>query len=155
MAPQKKWLSEAAKKAAYRDRRKGIILPDDHYNSTRSSVPEHQVTYVIEADTGQLKVGIALHPQQRLKELQTGSPVPLRLLGTIPGGRAVEKLLHDTFKEHRLQGEWYSPEIRDPLTTLLSILGSPTPNEKERDADPAQVPERGGEEEGVPSQEEG
>lgn len=132
MAPPRKWHSEAARKAAYRDRRKGIQHDPSYYNETRSAVPERQVTYVIEAASGgPLKVGIALHPEQRLRELQTGSPVPLALVGVFPAGRAVESLLHETFKEHRLHGEWYAPEIRDDLLTLLSILGSRTPDRRE------------------------
>lgn len=126
MAPPRRWASEAARQAAYRDRRKGIEHPDDYYNASRSDTPEKQSTYFIQAGDGQIKVGIALHPEKRLRELQTGSPTPLKLLGTIAAGRTVEALLHDTFKAqgHHLIGEWYSAAIHDDVMTLLRILGS-------------------------------
>lgn len=123
MAPPRRWASDAARKAAYRDKRRGIEMPDDHYNS-RSHVPEHQQTYAIEAGTGEIKIGRALHPEARLRELQTGSPTELRLLGVIPGGAAIERLLHDTFGHARLRGEWHDPSIRDDILTVFRILGT-------------------------------
>lgn len=127
MAPPRRWKTEAARKAAYRDKRRGIELPDDHYND-HARDPQHQYTYAIAAVSGgeiqAIKLGIALDPEQRLRNLQTGSPVELRLLGTIPAGPAVEALLHTVFKAQLLRGEWYSPDIYDDVTTLLRILGS-------------------------------
>lgn len=124
MAPPRRWVSDAARKAAYRDRRKGIEHPDDYYNSTRSAVPEKQMTYLIEAPGLGLKVGLALNPEKRIRDLSTGSPVELRLLGTIPGGRAIESLIHEAMADRKLRAEWYSLDARDDLTTLFRILGS-------------------------------
>lgn len=123
MAPPRRWANEAARRAAYRDRRRGIILDDEVYNS-RAHTPEHQKTYAIEADTGEIKLGRALHPERRLRELATGSPVELRLLGTIPAGAAVERLLHDTFQHAHLRGEWHDGSIRDDVITVFRILGT-------------------------------
>jgi len=39
--------------------------------------------------------------------LSTQSPVPLRVLKTIPGYSDEEKALHKRFKEHRRHGEWF------------------------------------------------
>lgn len=122
MAPPRRWATDAARKAAYRDKRRGIELPDEHYNE-HAHEPERQQTYAIEAGTGEIKLGIALHPERRLRELSTGSPVELRLLGSIPAGRTVERLLHETFKEHRIRGEWYAAAVKEDVLTLLRILG--------------------------------
>jgi hypothetical protein len=130
MAPPRRWASDAARKAAYRDKRRGIDLPDDHYNS-RTHHPEHQVTYAIEAGSGEIKLGRALHPEARLRDLQTGSPTELRILGVIPGGAAIETLLHEAFQGHHLRGEWYAPEARDDILTVLRILGTVYEHEKE------------------------
>jgi hypothetical protein len=64
--------------------------------------------YFIRDDvTGLTKVGWALNPQKRLANLQTGSPVPLRLLGSIRGRRESEAYLHDLFAHARRHGEWF------------------------------------------------
>lgn len=123
MPARRRWASDAARKAAQRDRRKGIFLDDDVYNA-RAHEPEHQVTYAVEADTGQIKIGRAIHPEKRLRDLSTGSPVGLRLLGVIPAGAAVERLLHDTFKHALIRGEWHDASIRDDVVTVFRILGT-------------------------------
>jgi hypothetical protein len=56
---------------------------------------------------------------ERLAELQTGSPVPLRLLGTMPGDMLVEKDLHRRFASSRVHGEWFTPSA-----DLLALVPS-------------------------------
>jgi hypothetical protein len=53
----------------------------------------------------------------RLKFLQTGSPVGLRLLATIPGELSDERQLHARFAAHRERGEWFRP-----VPELVSLL---------------------------------
>ncbi|MBU0491029.1 MAG: GIY-YIG nuclease family protein [Chloroflexi bacterium] len=66
--------------------------------------------YIIQAgDDGPLKIGRAANPQQRLAELQHGSPAPLQLRATLPGGRTEERALCARFAAHRLHGEWFAP----------------------------------------------
>lgn len=65
--------------------------------------------YFIQAQTGQIKIGIAASPELRLRALQTGSPVTLALLATRSGGRPKEAEYHARFAVHRLHGEWFSP----------------------------------------------
>jgi hypothetical protein len=122
--PKKKWESQAARLADYRRRKAaGLVAP------RRTAT---QYVYVLRAPDGTSKIGIAGDPAQRLRELQTGSPVILRLVGTIPGGLALERLLHRRFAAHRLHGEFFSPAIADELDALLLILDrSLWPNEKE------------------------
>lgn len=46
-------------------------------------------------------------PAKRLKQLQTGSPDLLSIIGTIPGNQKDEAKLHGRFIGHRLEGEWF------------------------------------------------
>lgn len=59
-----------------------------------------------------VKVGKAKHPEQRLKTLQTGNPVELKLIGKIrcqsdKHALEIEKLFHQKFKKYRIRGEWF------------------------------------------------
>lgn len=70
---------------------------------------------------GQVKIGWSRKVSARLAQLQTGSPIPIKLLGTMPGGRAVERRLHQQFAHLRLAGEWFAD---DP--ELLAYIGEAT-----------------------------
>ncbi len=85
--------------------------------------------YFIQAENGHIKIGFtdADDAMIRLASLQTGSPVLLKLLATIPGTIEEEKDLHRRFGAHRLHGEWFKPvaEILDiiPAKEALSCDG--------------------------------
>lgn len=68
---------------------------------------------------GHIKIGFTdgEDPACRLDQLQTGSPVPLRLLGTIAGTLEDEKNLHRRFAAARVCGEWFKP-----IPELLALL---------------------------------
>lgn len=51
-------------------------------------------------------------PRARLSAMQTGSPVPLLLLCTLPHPRW-EDVLHHHYAERRQQGEWFALELAD------------------------------------------
>lgn len=56
-----------------------------------------------------VKIGVATRVERRLSMLQSGNPVPLRVLLVIGGGgRALEDMLHRRFSGSRLRGEWFS-----------------------------------------------
>jgi|GEM_PF-3493394 len=57
-----------------------------------------------------IKIGIANNPKQRLRDLQTASPVKLKIIYTIPGTENLEKILHEIFNEYRECGEWFRYE---------------------------------------------
>jgi hypothetical protein len=75
------------------------------------------VYFIQPAGGGLIKIGVAARPKQRLYHLQTGSPVELRLVGTLPGGQPLEAELHQRFAEHRVRGEWF-----EPTAELLSLI---------------------------------
>ena len=59
-----------------------------------------------------IKIGKASDPQARLRQLQTGSPIKLKMLGTVKcrddsHARSIEKLAHNIFHEQRRRGEWF------------------------------------------------
>ncbi|MGP5722781.1 GIY-YIG nuclease family protein [Corynebacterium casei] len=66
-----------------------------------------RVYFVYSPDADKVKIGFSDSPESRMKSMQTGSPVPLELLGTIPGGQDVEMELHERFKSDRSHGEWF------------------------------------------------
>lgn len=73
------------------------------------------VVYVVEArGSGLVKIGFATNISHRLQQLRTSSAASLDLLCQIPGGRALEKELHQRFAAHRSHGEWFrfAPEIQ-------------------------------------------
>lgn len=66
--------------------------------------------YFAQSDAGgPIKIGHSHSPEARVASLECGSPFPLRILKTIPGGAKAERALHDRFAMHRLRGEWFAP----------------------------------------------
>ena len=65
------------------------------------------LAYFIQAESGPIKIGLAIDAIARLAELQTGNHELLRLIGTVGGGRVAERGLHRRFAEHRIRGEWF------------------------------------------------
>lgn len=64
--------------------------------------------YVIRAGR-HFKIGYSAgDPRKRLKELQTGSALPLFLMGYILGTHADEAALHRRYAGKRAEGEWFS-----------------------------------------------
>lgn len=64
------------------------------------------------------KVGVAVEPEKRLKDLQTANPRPLDLLGTIKcrtrqQAMMIENHIHERLKAHNMQGEWFDVSCLD------------------------------------------
>jgi hypothetical protein len=77
-------------------------------------------TYFIQGQQGgNIKIGVALSPEDRLRDLQCGSPVPLVLLAFINSNKESE--LHQLFAEDRAHGEWFRPSAQ-----LLRFIGHPS-----------------------------
>ncbi len=86
--------------------------------------------YFIQAEgIGHIKIGFTGSDDAELRvvDLQTGSPVPLRLLGTIPGTMEDEKNLHRRFSLERVHGEWFRPVPR-----LLGMIPKHEPTREDR-----------------------
>jgi hypothetical protein len=76
-------------------------------------------TYIV-GGVGQalIKIGRTTgEPRSRMQTMQTGSPVPLLLLATLPHPRW-EDVLHQHYAARRRQGEWFSL----PLEELAAVM---------------------------------
>jgi hypothetical protein len=65
-----------------------------------------------------VKIGFSEDPQQRLKSLQSSSPVPLKLLWYTEAPRHLESHLHRAFRHLRKHGEWFDFGDADPVTMV-------------------------------------
>lgn len=94
----------------------------DQFQGTWLTNDKDGKVYFIQAiDGGPIKIGKALDIKRRLKSLQTDHYSELRVIASIPdGGVALEKTLHDRFKEYRIRGEWFEPA--DELIKYINIL---------------------------------
>lgn len=79
--------------------------------------PSSGVVYFVQAggDGGPIKIGVS-RPERvhrRVREIQCGNHLELRILGMVPGERRLEGHLHMLFGNQRMRGEWFSasPEM--------------------------------------------
>ena len=75
----------------------------------------------VHGDDVRVKIGYTKgDPNQRLRNLQCGSPMPLGIYTAFPGNRETEKRFHETFAPLRLHGEWFAMKgkLRDFMICL-------------------------------------
>ena len=78
---------------------------------------ETSIYFVLAERLNAVKIGITFDVQARLKELQVGSSVQLRLLGMIPGTLQTERDFHYTYSHLWLRGEWF--RLEDELADFI------------------------------------
>ena len=102
------------------------------YSTKDESASGH--IYFIQAGgpTGPIKIGWAIDPEERLKQLQSGNDRVLEIIGTIPGTVRDEKALHAKFSSDRIKGEWFRC-----TSDVVSLMGFESP----RSEDPKTKPE--------------
>jgi hypothetical protein len=66
-----------------------------------------RVYFVRQLPNGPIKIGTAADPEKRLLSIRTATAVSVDLLGYMPGGRALEKAIHQVFRQSRIRGEWF------------------------------------------------
>jgi len=54
-----------------------------------------------------VKIGVSNDPEQRMIDLSTGAPGPLKLLASFPGKGGKEGEYHKLLKHIHLHGEWF------------------------------------------------
>lgn len=77
-----------------------------------------------------IKIGIATDWKSRLSNLQTGSPLRLKMLSCVffeQGKYDIEKELHVIFKDYRETGEWFRIQAIEEEVTILSNLPRDAP----------------------------
>jgi len=72
-------------------------------------LPKRQVYFIGEAaKLGKpVKIGVSDDPVKRLRQLERGSPYPLRILATVEGDEDAERIYHAQFARLRQRGEWF------------------------------------------------
>ena len=62
-----------------------------------------------------VKIGYSGNPEGRLSKINTDNPNVCSLIGVVDADKYPERFLHDKFRSHLMDGEWYrySDEIRD------------------------------------------
>jgi hypothetical protein len=76
-------------------------------------------------DSGMVKIGFALNPEQRLRELQTGHWETLSLIRVIEGDIGAESWMHGRFSEFRVRGEWF--RLTEEMLTIEIKRPEPEP----------------------------
>jgi hypothetical protein len=76
--------------------------PKRHPPGSKASV----VYFIGDLDRA-VKIGHSVDVTSRKREIQTGCYWPVKILRTIPGGRAEERRMHEAFAETRAKGEWF------------------------------------------------
>jgi Meiotically up-regulated gene 113 len=67
-----------------------------------------------------VKIGITARVEDRLRDLQTGHPYPLKILAKCPGDQDQEAALHQRFKNLRITGEWFCRT--DAINVLINEI---------------------------------
>jgi hypothetical protein len=91
--------------------------------TNEQSTTQNRCVYLIQAgDMRMTKIGLAINPGARLKELQTGNPHILKLcyVLTVEQAAYLEAKLHRYFKDHRLRGEWFELFADDIIDEIKS-----------------------------------
>ena len=78
--------------------------------------------FIADCDRRYVKIGISRSPENRLRDLQAASPLPLAIeLILNDCSRNIEERLHHHFAKHWLHREWftYDDEIKDRVAQAL------------------------------------
>lgn len=89
-----------------------------HMVGDPESESDPSFTYVLQAVGGGLvKIGRAMRPDDRIRDIQAMSPVKLQLIAIVPGPE-LERRWHVEFRKARRHGEWFDAEVGDHFRAL-------------------------------------
>lgn len=89
----------------------------------RLPIESAESIYVIsEPGSSVAKIGKATNVRDRLSGIQTSNPRPLIVRWRTPGGRPLERQLHDHFERFRLVGEWFDFGALDPVAEVRAAV---------------------------------
>lgn len=74
--------------------------------SFRTAIRHRRCVYVMECE-GFYKIGYSANPEDRLINVQSQCPFPVRLVGYVSGDVRTEIYWQQLFAEKRVRGEWY------------------------------------------------
>lgn len=86
--------------------------------------------YVITCGSAFIKVGVALNPSKRLKDLQTGAPLKLRLFDMVKIATARQAYKYENEVHRRLarfasEGEWFRCKPEDAMAIITAVISGP------------------------------
>jgi hypothetical protein len=79
--------------------------------------------YFVRVKRGRVKIGRSANVAARVRVLQSASPMPLVLLGTVAGAGWQESLWHAAFASLRRTGEWFDYADDLPAAIRLAVAG--------------------------------
>lgn len=80
----------------------------------------HRVYFLLDHETCEVKIGFSDNYLRRQRELEARRGHKLELLGTLNGGRRLERAMHSRFADHRTSREWYTTEIAADVLSLVA-----------------------------------
>jgi Tfp pilus assembly ATPase PilU len=93
------------------------------------------LVYLIQAgDNGPILIGTTTDKsiRQRTNTIQHGNHEPLHVLAAYDGDQHLERQLHVRFADHRIRGDWYSPDIMLNLPENIVQVIEHDPDEEAR-----------------------
>jgi|ERR1700745_89370 len=105
----------------------GDISLNAAYQLCKSPIKKAGV-YLIgpEIGSGPIKIGISAYgPEYRLKRLQTGNWIKLKIINWFPCSdpKSTESMLHDRYRSRHIHGEWFNLVQEDLLDIAQLIKG--------------------------------
>ena len=76
--------------------------------------------YVIKS-LNAIKIGSSTDIRARLRQLRTGNPFGMTVIGVIPGGHDKELAIHKALQQYNIDGEWFQDckQVRDKIKQLM------------------------------------
>lgn len=91
----------------------------------RTIYKEMQSIYVVEKESGAVKIGISQDAEKRIRTLsKQGGFKIMNLFHTNPcsNAREIEHQMHIKYKEFRIDGEWFKVSFDDSVKSLKEIF---------------------------------
>lgn len=85
----------------------------------RAQMNTVHIYFILAEGVDMVKIGKSRKPLSRMKEMQVGCPVPLRLLLTVRANHSTERHLHAILAEHHSHGEWF--RLSEQVLSLIEL----------------------------------
>lgn len=89
---------------------------EHHWCTEKAGPPQGQIYFIqcdmthYESTPGPIKIGYAADARKRIENIRCSCPFPVFITAILVNGSlALERALHERFKQHRLHGEWFWP----------------------------------------------
>lgn len=71
-----------------------------------------------------VKIGRSNNPKRRLYQVQEDVGIPLEVMWTHPGGKEMERGLHQHFAEYRRHGEWFELGFAEAPALVAAVVAA-------------------------------